>query len=101
MNYGSLNLVFLGVVVVLLLVTVILRRSRFPWLPMGLTLLSTLVLTAVFDNVIIGVGLVAYDDALLSGVRIGIAPIEDFAYTVAVVVIVTCVATLSRQGESR
>lgn len=101
MNYGSLNLVFLGVIVVLLLVTVILRRSRFPWLPMGLTLLSTLVLTAVFDNVIIGVGLVAYDDALLSGVRIGIAPIEDFAYTVAVVVIVTCVATLSRRGESR
>lgn len=101
MNYGSLNLVFLGLVAVLLIVTAVVRRGRLPWLPMGLTLLSTLVLTAVFDNVIISVGLVAYDDALLSGVRIGIAPIEDFAYTVAVVVIVTCVATLSRRGESR
>jgi len=46
-----------------------------------------LTLTAIFDNVIIGTGLVAYDDALISGLRIGVAPIEDFAYTVAALVL--------------
>ncbi|WP_258934550.1 lycopene cyclase domain-containing protein [Nesterenkonia pannonica] len=38
------------------------------------------VLTAIFDNVIIGIGLVAYDESVISGLRIGRAPIEDFAY---------------------
>jgi lycopene cyclase domain-containing protein len=41
------------------------------------------VLTAVFDNAIIGFGLVDYDNALISGIRLGFAPIEDFAYTAA------------------
>ena len=39
-----------------------------------------LVLTAIFDNIMISAGLVAYDDALTSGIRLGVAPIEDFAY---------------------
>jgi lycopene cyclase domain-containing protein len=45
-------------------------------------------LTAVFDNAIIGFGLVDYDEALISGLRIGVAPIEDFAYTVAALLII-------------
>lgn len=55
------------------------RRLRL----MGLTTLAVLATTAVFDNVIIGLGIVAYDPAHLSGVRIGLAPIEDFAYAIA------------------
>ena len=55
------------------------RRLRL----MGLTTLAVLLTTAVFDNVIIGLGIVAYDPAHLSGIRIGLAPIEDFAYAVA------------------
>ena len=43
----------------------------------------TLTLTAVFDNVIIGSGLVDYHPELHLGLRLGLAPIEDFAYTVA------------------
>jgi lycopene cyclase domain-containing protein len=42
-----------------------------------------LVLTAVFDNVIVGTGIVGYDPARILGLRIGVAPIEDFAYPVA------------------
>nr|WP_208388274.1 lycopene cyclase domain-containing protein [Microbacterium halimionae] len=40
-----------------------------------------LTLTAIFDNLMIGAGLVVYPEENLSGIAIGIAPIEDFAYT--------------------
>ena len=40
-------------------------------------------LTAVFDNVMIAVGLVTYPAEHLSGLRIGLAPLEDFAYALA------------------
>ena len=46
-----------------------------------------LVLTAVFDNAIIGFGIVDYDPSKISGVRLGFAPLEDFAYTVAAALI--------------
>ncbi len=45
-------------------------------------------LTAIFDNAIIGLGLVAYDRDLISGVMVGVAPLEDFAYTLAALMIV-------------
>jgi lycopene cyclase domain-containing protein len=61
------------------------------WAGIGAALIVMLVLTAVFDNMIIGFGLVDYDPALISGVRIGVAPIEDFAYTVLAMVVVPVV----------
>lgn len=53
----------------------------------AVTLLVLLVFTAVFDNLIIGAGIVAYDPTKISGIFIGIAPIEDFAYTIAAVLV--------------
>jgi small toxic polypeptide LdrA/B/C/D len=53
----------------------------------ALTLAVLLVFTAVFDNLIIAAGIVAYDPAKISGVMIGMAPIEDFSYTVAAVLV--------------
>ncbi len=41
-----------------------------------------LVLTAVFDNVIVGSGIVAYDEARILGIRLGVAPVEDFSYAI-------------------
>ena len=82
MTYLLLNAVFLAVVAVLLVVALRRGRLRLPAL-LG-TLAVLLVMTAVFDNIMIGVGLlVAYDDDLISGIRIGVAPIEDFAYAIA------------------
>lgn len=46
------------------------------------TLVVMLTLTAIFDNLIIGAGLVAYDPWQIHGFKIGLAPIEDFAYTI-------------------
>ena len=97
MNYVALNAVFLSIVAVLLVATFIVVKRRFPWRASLLTLGVVLVLTAVFDNVMIGVGLVAYDEALLSGLYIGIAPLEDFAYTLAIAAIVPCVWMLTER----
>ncbi len=57
------------------------------WPAVGIAAALLLVMTAVFDNIMIGVGLVGYDETLISGAFIGIAPLEDFAYTVAAVVL--------------
>lgn len=90
MTYGLLNVVFLAVVALVAIAAIVARRSP-RWRAVGLAAVLMLALTAIFDNVIIGTGLVAYDDSLISGVRIGIAPIEDFAYTVAALVLLPAV----------
>lgn len=86
MTYTLLNLVFLGIVALLAVAAVLARRSP-DWRAVGLAAILLMTLTAIFDNVIIGTGLVDYDDSLISGVRIGVAPIEDFAYTLAALVL--------------
>ena len=48
-----------------------------------LTLVALLVLTAVFDNLMIAAGLVDYDSTHITGLRLGIAPLEDFTYPLA------------------
>ena len=58
------------------------------WSTLCYTLVALLLMTAVFDNFIVGSGIVAYDPSLLSGVFIGFAPIEDFAYTIVAAVLI-------------
>lgn len=84
MTYLWLNTIFLGLAVLLAVVALWLRpAARRLAAPAGLALAAVLVLTAVFDNIMIGVGLVAYDADLISGLFVGLAPVEDFAYPVA------------------
>jgi lycopene cyclase domain-containing protein len=45
-------------------------------------------MTLVFDNLIILFGIVGYDEALISGVKLGVAPIEDFSYTLVGLVLI-------------
>ncbi len=45
-------------------------------------------MTAVFDNVIIGLGIVSYDHTKLLGVFIGSVPIEDFFYALLACLVV-------------
>ncbi len=93
MTYLLLDLVFLAAVVVVAGATALARRSP-RWRAIGLAAIPLVVLTAVFDNALVGSGLVAYDPALLSGIRIGVAPVEDFAYAVAAVVLLPCLWSL-------
>ena len=84
MTYLLLNTVFLVLAAAVFLVAV--RRGRLSRrriLATGIALAAVLVLTAVFDSIMIGVGLVDYDPSRIFGLRIGLAPIEDFAYPVA------------------
>ena len=82
MTYWALNAIFLAVIVVV----AVLARRRLRWPAVGITLAILLVMTAVFDNIMISVGLVAYNESLISGAFIGVAPLEDFAYTLAAVI---------------
>ena len=100
MTYTLLNVVFLGIVAIVAIAAVVARRAP-RWRAVGLAAVLLLTLTAIFDNVIIGTGLVAYDASLISGVFIGLAPIEDFAYTVAALVLLPAVWELLRRAPSR
>ena len=52
------------------------------------TAVIMVITTAVFDNVIIALGIVGYDENKISGLLLGLAPIEDFSYTVVSVLAV-------------
>jgi len=95
MTYWALNAVFLAVAAIL----AVIARRRMNWPAVALTGLVVLVMTAAFDNVMIAVGLVAYNPDRISGVFIGIAPLEDFAYSVAAVLGLPALwSILSRRG---
>jgi lycopene cyclase domain-containing protein len=93
MTYWALNAIFLGVVAVVALAAILTRRAP-RWLAVLIAAGVLIVLTAVFDNVLIGLSIVGYNRALLGGVFVGRAPFEDFAYTVAAVVLLPSLWTL-------
>jgi lycopene cyclase domain-containing protein len=86
MTYWALNAVFLGVVALVAVVAIVARRAP-RWRAVGIAAIVLLLLTAVFDNVLVGSGIVGYDPDRISGLLIGVAPLEDFCYTVAAVVL--------------
>lgn len=57
--------------------------GRRHWQSVGIAFGALAVLTAVFDSVMIGMELFHYDSEHLLGARIGLAPVEDFAYPLA------------------
>ena len=60
-----------------------------------------LVLTAVFDNIMIAAGLFTYPPEHLSGLRIGLAPLEDFSYPLCAAFLVPAVFTLLSRSRTR
>jgi lycopene cyclase domain-containing protein len=58
------------------------------WKVLVPTAIFMLLLTLLFDNLIIGTGIVDYDYSKTSGLRLFLAPIEDFAYTLVALVLV-------------
>ncbi|WP_066522831.1 hypothetical protein [Curtobacterium ammoniigenes] len=55
---------------------------------------ALVVMTVVFDNVIVGLRIVAYDPLLISGAHLGFIPVEDLAYSVAAVILLPSLAIL-------
>ena len=99
MTYWSLNAVFLGVVALVAVASLVARRAP-RWRAVVLTAIPLLILTAVFDNVLVGTGIVGYDPALISGAKIGVAPLEDFAYTIAALVLLPALWSLLSPRKS-
>jgi lycopene cyclase domain-containing protein len=95
MTYLLLNSLFLGAVVIAGLLMV----KRLPWKAIGLATAALVALTAIFDNVIVGTGIVAYDEALIMGIKIGVAPIEDFAYALAAPLLLSIMAELNKRQK--
>jgi lycopene cyclase domain-containing protein len=62
-------------------------RPGVRWRAVALAGVGLAVLTAVFDSTMISAGLFDYAPDLISGVRVGAAPIEDFGYPLAAVVL--------------
>ncbi len=95
MSYLGLNVIFLGAVVLVGL----LIRKQLPWRAIGLATAVLVIATAIFDNVIVGTGIVAYDESLILGLKIGFAPIEDFAYALAAPLLISIVAELTKGSK--
>ncbi|MFZ1484375.1 MAG: lycopene cyclase domain-containing protein [Candidatus Saccharimonadales bacterium] len=81
-TYIVLNLVVVALVYLLLRPKGLFTKSRL------ITLGFIMLLTIVFDNLMIGVNLFYYNDLKILGVFIGNAPIEDFFYAILAVMIV-------------
>ena len=100
-TYWLINLWFLGAVAIVAAAAWVFRRRPLPVAMLGAFVVVG-VLTAIFDNAIIGFGIVDYDAEKISGVRIGFAPIEDFAYTLAGAVLIPVLwAVLGRRTSRR
>lgn len=84
MSFAHLSSYFMLGSLLLFAVALRVRRRRLSEVApaIGLTMLVLLVLTAVFDNVMIGSGLFDYNNQTLLGIRVGLAPLEDFSYPI-------------------
>ena len=92
-TYLILNLVFIVIVCVLVGIS----PSR-PKKALLITFALLLILTVVFDNLIIIMSIVAYDTSKILGIYLGMAPVEDFMYAMLAVLLVPVVW---RRLESR
>ena len=94
MTYALLVLPFAALTLTVSLLTV--RRPRFGrrMAASGIAAAVLVVLTAVFDNLMIAAGLFTYPEEHLSGVRIGLAPVEDLSYAVCAAFLVPAVFAL-------
>jgi lycopene cyclase domain-containing protein len=94
MTYLLIDLVFLAVAAAVLAVALVRApdRSRLVrrwWLPALVSGIALVVLTLVFDNAMIAAGLMTYASHTVSGARIGLVPVEDLAYPVGGLLILT------------
>lgn len=89
MTYAILSLAVLAALAVACVPTL----RRLPLRPLAWTAVALIALTAVFDNVIVGLHIVAYDAAKISGLLVPVAPIEDFAYAIGAILLVPTVWT--------
>ncbi len=101
MTYALIVLPFLAVTAAVTLATI--RRPRFArrMAASAAAAVALILLTAIFDNVMIAAGLFTYPTEHLSGIRIGVAPLEDFSYPLCAAFLVPAIFTLLPAGSRR
>lgn len=103
MTYPMLAALFLAVAVVVGAVLPLVRRRPRPWPHPGavvVTVVALVVLTAVFDSLMIAAELFHYSPELLAGPHVGLAPIEDFAYPLATAALLPAVWEVLRRRRT-
>ncbi|MFJ4295156.1 lycopene cyclase domain-containing protein [Curtobacterium sp. SP.BCp] len=111
--YALLAVPFLAVAVVVAVTAgvVAARRARAAGRPSGpgrrvalvgglIAAVVLLVMTIVFDNVIVTLRVVAYDPSLISGAKIGAIPVEDLAYSIGAVLLLPALWVLLDRPSS-
>lgn len=83
MTYLILNVLFL-ITALMFLPRTIKKPGRNWWITLGVIV----VLTLIFDPIIIGLDIVGYDSSKILGVKFFGAPIEDLFYALYAVIIV-------------
>lgn len=105
MTYVVLALGFLAAAALVAVVAAVRARRTgavgVGWRPVVLAAVALLVLTAVFDNLMIASGLFEYAGAHVSGVRLGLAPVEDFSYPLAGVLLLPALWSLLGGDRAR
>lgn len=95
MTYALLTLPFLAVTLAVTLASAVRPRFGRRMAASAVTAIVLIALTAVFDSLMIALGLFAYPAEHLTGIRIGLAPIEDFAYPLCAAFLVPAVLALA------
>jgi lycopene cyclase domain-containing protein len=96
MTYALLTLPFIAVTLAVALVSAVRPRFAQRMAASALAAVALVLLTAVFDNVMIAARLFSYPPEHLTGIRIGLAPIEDFAYPLCAAFLVPALFALLR-----
>lgn len=89
MTYALLSLAVLILVAAATVPTLRKLRRR----PLLWAALALVALTLVFDNIMVSVGLVDYDEDRILGLRVPVAPLEDLSYTLAAIMLAPAVWT--------
>lgn len=82
-TYLVLNIAF--IIAILVLFAPAFKRPSKAW---WISLVALLILTAVFDSLIVFAGIVGYDSEKILGLYIFSAPIEDFFYALLAAILV-------------
>lgn len=102
MTYAGLAVCFLAAAALVLVAAAVLRRpDRRWWLATAATALALVLLTVIFDNLMIAADLFDYGDQHRSGVQLGLAPIEDLAYPLGAAILLPALWVRLRDRGTR
>ncbi len=99
MSYLVFSLLFVAATLVPVTAAVLLGRAgRRWWAAVAFTAAVLLVLTVIFDSLMVSVDLFRYDQTRSLGVDVLLTPIEDLAWPVAAALLVPSLWVLSDRG---